>query len=320
MRAYTVTRHDRFDGIRPTDRSVPHPGPGEVAIDVAVAGLGLIDAFWVTGVMPSEPGFVPGLEVSGTVRELGEGVADPTIGQSVAAILVGAGGLAEVACAQAALVAPVPAGLSAEVAAVVPIDTVTAHLGLTTVGRFAPGESVLVHAGVGGLGSQFAQVARALGAGRVDAVVGTPEKQETARALGYDDAFLRDHLAALPEDTYDVVVDPVGGPATEAGFRALRAGGRLMRVGNASQAPDVPLSSMAHWLENTSTVGFNVGAWLGAHPDQGTASLNWSLAAVARGEVRVDLTRLGGPDELPDLLAALERGDTTGKVAVRLRS
>lgn len=72
----------------------------------------------------------------------------------------------------------------------------------------------------------------------------------------------------MDADTYDIVIDPVGGAATKAGFGVLRAGGRLVRVGNASQSPDVALSSMAHWIENKTTAGFNVGAWLAERPEE----------------------------------------------------
>lgn len=319
MRALVVTEHDRFDGLRLSDVPTPEPRPGHVSIDVHVAGIGLIDALWVTGAMPSEPGFVPGLEVSGTVRQVGRGVVDHEVGQPVCAILPAAGGFAEVAVAPASLVVPIPAALDPDLAAVVPINTVTAHLALTTVARLSRGESVLVHAGVGGLGSQFAQVARALGADRLDAVVGTAAKQDVARELGYDNAYLRSDLSRVPSDSYDIVIDPVGGGATENGFKTLRAGGRLVRVGNASQAPDVTISAMAHWLENKTTAGFNVGAWLASHPEQGTASLRWALEAAARRTIRVDLTRIVEPGAIADALAALERGDTTGKIAVRMR-
>ena len=116
--------------------------------------------------MPSNPDFVPGLEVSGTVRALGEGVNHLAEGQLVAAILPAAGGFAEVVCTPATLVAPIPQKLDHDLAAVVPINTVTAHLSLTTVARLAESESLLVNAGVGGLGSQFQQVP-GLGCGTV---------------------------------------------------------------------------------------------------------------------------------------------------------
>lgn len=319
MHALVVARHDRFAGLECSEVPDPRPEPGEISIDVQVAGVGLIDALWTTGAMPSLSGFIPGLEVSGTVRELGEDITGFTLGQRVAAILPAAGGFAEIVRAPAALVAAIPDGVDTDVAAVVPINTVTAHLALTTVARFTPGESLLVHAGVGGLGSQFAQVAKALGAGRIDAVVGTAAKQETAAALGYDHAYLRSDLTAVPEDTYDIVVDPVGGEATRTAFGLMRSGGRLLRVGNASQAPDVPVSSIDHWLQNKTTAGFNVGAWLAAHPEAGTDSLEWALTAVARGDIRVDLTETAEFPRVTDLLAALEQGRTTGKVAIRIR-
>lgn len=319
MLAHTVTQGTGIPALRPVEVDSPSPASGQVSIDVAFAGLGLIDAFWASGFMPSGPNFVPGLEISGTIRELGEGVTEFAVGDAVAAILLGAGGFAEVACAPVNRVAVVPSELSLEKAAVTAVNTVTAHIALTRSARFTADDSILVHAGVGGLGSQFAQVALALGATSVDAVVGTAAKADIARELGYRRVYLRDEVERIPADSYDVVIDPVGGTATEIGFRALRSGGRLVRVGNASQAADVPLSSIAHWLENKTTTGFNVGAWLRSFPEHAAPSLQWALAAAARGDVRVDLTRVGTPDELPEMLAALERGETSGKLAVQMR-
>jgi len=139
MRALVLTHHQSFDGLVLSELAAPQPGAGQVSIDVEYAGVGLIDALWVTGAMPSGPGFVPGLEVSGTVRSLGEGVGNFDVGQQVAAILPAAGGFADVACAPAALVSPIPAGLRVDLAAVVSVNTVTAHLALTTVARFSAG-------------------------------------------------------------------------------------------------------------------------------------------------------------------------------------
>lgn len=318
MFAHAVTHDSGSGSLRAVELETPRPGPGQVTIDVAFAGIGLIDAFWASGFMPSGPDFVPGLEASGTIRELGEGVTEFAVGDPVAAILLGAGGFAEVARVPTTHIAAVPTGLSMEMAAVTAVNTVTANLALTKSARFSPADSMLVQAGVGGLGSQFAQVALALGITELDAVVGSEEKRELARDLGYRRVYLRDEIESIPTGSYDIVVDPVGGTATEMGFRALRSGGRLLRVGNASQSPDVPLSSLAHWLENKTTTGFNVGAWLSSYPEHCAPSLRWSLEAAARGDVRVDLTRIGTPEELPEMLAALERGETTGKLAVRM--
>lgn len=319
MHALVLRRHDLASGLSWEEKAVPEPGPGEVTIDVQVAGIGLIDALWTSGAMPSELGFVPGLEVSGTVRALGEGVSGPAPGTAVAALLPGAGGFAEVARTQAALVAELPAGMDPALAAVIPINTVTAHLALTSLPGDLDGATVLVHAGVGGLGAPAGQIARLLGAHRVHAVVGTAAKSERALELGYDEVVLREDLDLLRADTYDVIVDPVGGEATASASRLLRGGGRLLRLGNASQAPDVPLSSMDHWLQNISTIGMNVGARLAARPQDGAASLAWSLAAVDVGRVLVDLSGIAGPHGVPALLGELEAGRTTGKLALDLR-
>ena len=316
MRALVINRHDRFNGLDDTEVPSPSPANDEVSIDVQFAGVGLIDALWTTGRMPSRLGRIPGLEVSGTIRELGENVTTVTVGQKVAAILPSTGGFAEVVCAPASLVAEVPDDLTMDLASVVPINTVTAHLALTTAIRFVPGESLLIHAGAGGLGSQFAQVSRALGAGRIDAVVGTDAKREIALGFGYEHSYLRDDLSAIPGDTYDIVIDPVGGEATADAFRVLRSGGRLVRVGNASQAADVAVNSTQHWLQNKTTAGFNVGAWLADRPEKGADSLRWSLDAVARGLIRVDLTETADLADAARLLEALEAGRTTGKVAL----
>ncbi|QQB15078.1 quinone oxidoreductase family protein [Brevibacterium casei] len=313
-----LTTSSAHAGLIAADVRDPVPGPKDVAVDVEFAGIGMIDALWSFGKMPTTPGFVPGLEVVGIVRATGSDVTHVARGQRVAAIPLG-GGFAEVALASAALVSILPDGLDPALASVVPINTVTAHLALTTVARLAPEETILVHAGVGGLGSQFAEVARTLGAGPIAAVVGTPDKADIARELGYDRVWLRTDLGEVPRDTFDLVVDPVGGRATETAFSLLRSGGRLLRVGNASQTDDVRLSSIEHWLENKTTAGFNVGAWLAADPDAGTRSLQWALDAVARGAVRVSLTDVVGPDEINTALSSLLRGETTGKLAVDMR-
>lgn len=319
MRAYAITTTEHSRALRETHLPEPRPSAGQVTINVQYTGLGMVDALWESGLMPTDPGFVPGLEVSGTIRELGAGVTAFTVGERVAAFLPDVGGLAEIACAPAALTVPVPGKISTELASVSLVNTATAYGALTTVARFSEGETLLVHAGVGGLGSQFLHVARALGAGRIDSVVGTEAKAKKAREIGYDNAFLRSDLASVPSDAYDLVIDPVGGEAVENALRNLRGGGRLVKVGNASQREDVMLSSLALWLQNKTATGFNVGAWSSMFPEQANRSLHWVLENISDGTVRVELSQVGDWSEINDMLGKLRAGDTTGKLAIRVQ-
>ncbi|GAA0399880.1 hypothetical protein GCM10009530_59570 [Microbispora corallina] len=178
----------------------PTPGPGEVTVDVAHAGINFLDVMARRG----DPGYVaawpyvPGKEIAGTVREVGPGVTDLFPGQRVAAFTSG-GGLAEVALARAALTVPVPAGVPSEVAASAPLMLASALLLLTDAGRFRAGETVLVHSASGGVGSAVARLVPALGGGRLIGTVGRPGKVAAALSAGYDAAVARHDAGVRPE-------------------------------------------------------------------------------------------------------------------------
>src|SRR5690242_18983188 len=158
------------------DIDEPRPGPGQVAIDVAYAGVNFIDVMARRG----DPGYasawpyVPGLEVAGTIRSVGGGVHGLRAGQRVAAFTPGGGGLAEVAIAAAEVTVDVPPGVPLGTAAAAPLVVSTALLLLTDRARLRPGESVLMHSASGGIRSVVSQVAGALGSGRRIGTVGRP--------------------------------------------------------------------------------------------------------------------------------------------------
>lgn len=330
MHALAIVGYDGPQAMEVIQRPVPLPGPGEVSVEVSHAGVGFIDGLFATGFGGVPLPFVPGLEVAGTIRALGEGVSGFGIGQRVAALTITtSGGYADVVVADARLVAPIPEGLDAATAAATCANTVTAVSALSLLSGGATGDagddgvlaerSVLVHAGVGGVGSQFGQVARALGAARTAAVVGSQSKAQVAERLGYDESFLRDRLQTIPDGSWDIVVDPVGGAATTAGQRHLAPFGTLLRVGNASGADPVAIDSMQLWLTGTSVSGFNLGAYTGAHPDRVGADLRRALDLVASGQVTVDVSRHVTRAQAPDALADVLAGATTGKVVITLQ-
>ncbi|MFC6882467.1 MULTISPECIES: quinone oxidoreductase family protein [Actinomadura] len=314
MRAITVPAFGGPEVLRAAEVGPPEPKPGEVSIDVAYAGANFAEILYRRGVVDVPLPYVPGIEVSGRVRALGPGVEGLRVGEPVAALtIVDGGGYAEVVTASADLVAPLGGlGLGLDVAAAVPSNGATAFLVLDRVARIEPGESVLVHAAAGGVGSQLGQAARLLGAGTVAGTVGSPAKAEAARGFGYDDVRLRDDPYGGP---YDIVVDMVGGPARQRSLDALAPMGRLVVMGNASGADDVAVAANELWFTNRTVSGFNLAAFSAADPAGAGRALRRALAAAASGDLRVQVEALP-LDEAAEAHRRIESGATTGKLVL----
>ncbi len=258
MRAIVIPRFGEADVLEVWEVAVSQPGPGQVTIDVAFAGVNYAEVLFRRGVVAdlSLP-FVPGIEVSGHIRAIGEGVTGLRVGQPVAALTaVHGGGYAEVVAVPMKQVFPLDSlGGSIDLAmfAASPSNVTTAYLVLSTVAHLAAGESVLVHAAAGGVGSVLGQMARSLGAGTVIGVVGSPEKVAPARALGYDHVLLRNqYVEAVREITagegVDIIVDQVGGPVRNESLDLLRPLGRHVVMSNASNEEDVAVSANILWF------------------------------------------------------------------------
>lgn len=214
------------------ERNVPQPGPGEVLIRVASAGVNRPDILQRNG-MPLPQGVtdVLGLEVSGTVVALGEGVDSLAPGAPVMALLNG-GGYAGYCVARAELCLPVPENLPLAQAAGVPEAAFTVWHNLFELGRLQPGETVLIHGAASGVGTFAIQCAQAIGA-RVVATAGGAEKVAALRQLGVWRAIDRhseDFVAVILEETQghgvDVVLDNVGGDYVARNLSVLASGGR----------------------------------------------------------------------------------------------
>ncbi|MFG2212199.1 zinc-binding alcohol dehydrogenase family protein [Streptomyces sp. NPDC048638] len=315
MKAVTIPEFGDAEVLRVDAVPIPAPGPGQVAIDVAYAGANFAEVLYRRGVVDVPLPFVPGIEVAGYVRDVGEGVEGLRPGQPVAALtIVDSGGYAEVAITSADLVAPLD-GLSIGMgtAAALPSNSTTAFLVLDRVARIAPGDSVLVHAAAGGVGSQLGQAARLLGAGRVVGTVGSPSKIDTAKGFGYDEVILRDRLADAGE--FDIVVDMVGGPTRRASLDRLASMGRLVVMGNASGAEDVGVPANELWFTNKTVSGFNLAAFAAARPDETGRALRRAVEAAAKGKLRVQVEALP-LSRVAEAHRRLEAGATTGKLVL----
>jgi putative PIG3 family NAD(P)H quinone oxidoreductase len=218
-------------------RPLPKPGPGEVLIKVAAAGVNGADLSQRRGHYPMPPGApdVLGLEAAGEIVALGEGAGPWRVGDKVAALLIG-GGYAEYCVAHASHCLPVPAGLTVVEAAALPEVVMTVWLNVFEIGGLKSGETLLVHGGASGIGTAAIQMAAARGA-RVFATAGSPEKCRRCVELGASRAIdyrAEDFVAAVADATggkgADVILDMVGGDYLQRNLSALGWRGRLVMI------------------------------------------------------------------------------------------
>ncbi|MFF6909113.1 NAD(P)H-quinone oxidoreductase [Streptomyces sp. NPDC012389] len=209
----------------------PGPAAGEVVVDVVAGALNRADVMQRMGLYPLAPGTspYPGLEVSGRVGALGDGVTGWQVGDEVCALLTG-GGYAQKVSVPAGQLLPVPAGVGLTDAAGLPEVTATVWSNLVMTAGLKQGETLLVHGGLGGVGSMAIQVAKVLGV-RVVTTVGGPEKVARVRELGADVAV--DHRTEdfTEYGPFDVILDVIGGDYLERNIRSLAADGRLVVIG-----------------------------------------------------------------------------------------
>jgi NADPH2:quinone reductase len=323
MHAAVVTRFGEPDVFELTELPDPVPGPGQVAIDVSHAAVGLVDVYIRQGRYRDraglpQPPYVPGLEVAGTVRALGAGVRDLRIGEPVVTLSgTGAeGGYASVSVADAAMTASLEGtGVDPALAVAVVPNAATAYLALTGVAHLQLGERVLVHGALGGLASAFPGVARGLGAARV---VGTVRRASLAAArasaLPYDDVVASEDLIdAVGDQRFDVVIDPVGGQLRTDTLRVMAPMGRLLLVGNASGDWQHTVATNALWAGNLAILGFAVGFYLPTHPEQARPAAQAALTAVDKGliDIRTQTLPLA---EAAEAHRRLENGSVGGRI------
>ncbi len=237
MTCIEITEAGGPDVLKPTTRPVPEPGPGEVLLRVAAAGINGPDIYQRQGLYPAPPGAtdIPGLEVAGTVVALGEGVERWKTGDAVCALTAG-GGYAEYCVAPAPQCLPIPKGLDPVEAAALPETFFTVWTNVFERAHLQAGESLLVHGGGGGIGTTAIQVASALGA-RVFATEGDADKCSICQRLGAERAIdyaTEDFVAVIKELTgkkgVDVILDIVGGDYVARNIACLARDGRLVNI------------------------------------------------------------------------------------------
>ncbi len=234
MRAIEIAKPGGPEVLTSVERPIPVPGHGQVRIRVAYAGVNRPDALQRAGMYAPPPtaSDLPGLEASGVVDAVGEGVSGLQAGDEVCALLPG-GGYAEYVVTPAAHCLPIPTGLSLREAACLPETCFTVWSNVFMRGGLKAGERFLVHGASSGIGTTAIQIASALGA-RVFTTAGSKEKCKVCRSLGaelalnyHEDDFV---LALRSEGGANLILDMVGGPYFERNLKALADEGRLVQI------------------------------------------------------------------------------------------
>ena len=216
----------------------PRPGPGEVLVEVAAAGVNRADLMQRQGLYPPPPGTppYPGLECSGTVAALGDGVTGWHPGEQVCALLSG-GGYAERVAVPAGQLLPVPPGITLIEAAALPETACTVYSNVFLTARLAAGETLLIHGGGSGIGTMAIQLAKHAGA-RVAVTAGSQPKLDACRALGADitinyreEDFVDRLMAETDGHGADVILDIVGAAYLARNIAALAPDGRIANIG-----------------------------------------------------------------------------------------
>ncbi len=239
MRSVVVPETGGPEVLTVVERETPRPGPGELLVEVAAAGVNFTDIYHRIGLYPIELPFRIGLEGAGLVAAAGDGVEEFTPGDRVAWMGV-EGSYAEQAVIPAERAVPVPDGVPTEDAAAVLLQGVTAQYLATSTYPIQPGDTAVVHAAAGGVGLLLTQYVKALG-GRVIGTVSTAEKERLARQAGadeiirYTEADLTAEVRRLTGGAgVPVVYDSVGADTFEASMACLRPRGMLVLFGQAS--------------------------------------------------------------------------------------
>ncbi len=317
MRCIQINRFGGPEVLEQVELPDPVPAAGMHVVDVTAAGVNYADTHQTENsyLAPQKLPLVPGAEFAGLAAD----------GTRVVGLLPG-GGYAERVLAPRALTWPIPDGVPDGAALAVVLQGVTAWHALRTCAHLAPGESVVVHAAAGGVGTIAVQLARAWGAGRVIATASSPAKRDLALSLGADaavDPATDDLVGALRAANggarVDVVLEMTGGPVFDASLRSLAPFGRLVTYGQASRSSPTPVDPTTLMAHSTAVIGF----WLAhcfAHPDRLlTPQVTELLELLAAGRLTAVVGGTYALGDAAEAHRALLSRESTGKLVLNPR-
>ena len=293
----------------------PVPGEGQVLVKVRAAALNFPDVLMAMGMYQEKPPlpYTPGVELCGEIVETGQRVIGSPSG--------GPGAFAEYALMDAAAAFPVPDGMSDEKAASLYLTYQTGYVGLHRRAHLQAGETLLVHAGAGGVGTAAIQLGKAAGA-TVIATAGGARKTEVCKQLGADhviDYTSEDFVSIVKDVTggrgADVIYDPVGGDVFDKSRKCIAFEGRIVVVGFTSgRIPEAPANHLL--VKNYSVVGLHWGLYRKYEPAVFTETHEKLVRLVQDGSVDPLVGEVLPLDQAPQALLKLASRDTVGKVVL----
>jgi NADPH2:quinone reductase len=310
--------------LRLCRRPKPGPAAGEVLIKVAAAGVNRPDAMQRRGHYPPPPGAsdIPGLEIAGEVVALGEGVAEPKLGDRVCALVTG-GGYAEYCLAAAPLCLPIPNGLDPIRAAALPETFFTVWTNVFERGRLQAGERFLVHGGGSGIGTTAIQLARALGAS-VFTTAGSPEKCRVCEELGAVAINYReqDFVGAIKARTggegVDLILDIIGGDYLQRNLACLAVDGRLVQIA-VQGGPKSEINLLPIMLKRLTITGSTLRSRSVAEKAAIAVALKsrvWPL--LQAGQIRPVIHAVFSFEDAPQAHRLMESSQHIGKIVLKV--
>ncbi|MGF9913428.1 quinone oxidoreductase [Paenibacillus ehimensis] len=314
--------------LKVEDMEKPIPGMHEVLLKVQAIGVNYAEVQQRKGTYPF-PVPLPAVlgqwaEVVGQVAEAGEGVTNVEIGRSVIA-QVPQGAYAEYVVVPSSMLLPVPHRLNLVQSAALLTQGQTAYHTLKSVGRIQPGETVLIHAAAGGVGSLAIQIARRMKAGKIIATASAPAKLELALSLGADAAinysepdWAKQVLECTGGKGADLILEMVGGDILQGSLQVLAPFGRLIYFGSASAVNEKwDRADLVKLLENKSIIGFNIAHFLTSRPESAKAGLEHLYEMISADQLKPVVRHILPLEQAAEAHRLLESRQTVGTIVLK---
>ncbi|OGL59607.1 MAG: hypothetical protein A3I72_03635 [Candidatus Tectomicrobia bacterium RIFCSPLOWO2_02_FULL_70_19] len=323
MKALRIEKHGGPEVMHLAEVPIPEPGPGEIRLKMEASGLNYSDIMMREGRYLREISLplILGHEVCGTIEKIGAGVEGWRVGQRALAITGEGGGLAEHVIVKAASMVPSPPGLTPHEGAALLVQGLTAVQLIDNAAKVTTGETVLVHAAAGGVGTLAIQIARARGA----RVLGTSSSEEKLRLVSELGAapidysrgdWVREVLAFTGGKGADVILECAGGEILERSYKeALADFGRLVVYGIAS-GKVVSFDNRDILTSNKSLIGFWLGPHLARHTDRVAVAKEKLVGMIRLGELRLIVGKVFRLEEATDAFAHMQNRKNVGKIVV----